>query len=548
MVGLLASLLSTTAQAGGFSISIHKSYGNKDIHKSYGTDGYTTNRPWGNVEPSKPAPLYQPPQPLPGSYYLGAAPGTGWYSAQMPANNSTGNASPVVEVEVDEPVVYEQQNIIYTVHVVSDGNLASLDAELPRSEGAAMELLDGPVATTRADRNSHTQQIVNTYHYKVMLLRAGNVVIPPIRFTGTYAAGAQTGYRQDNKFSIAADKPLTLQVRPADPAVRPWLPLHDLRLQTNLQQEGPAKAGHPITLTLELTARGALGTQLPSLSQQLESPQYRVYRDSTTTQNGISTNGRYLTGSRKETYTLIPLEDGLIRLPDINVAWWDVDMQTARLAGLPPTVASAGATSALGAAGRGQPSPFSIYFWLPMAIAMALIAGFWLGAWNRTRPLLNRAGSWLTASSQRVVQRGQQLGNRLSPLRHLRYLRIGFALLMPKSVRIWMCTRCLETEDDPHAWCTEFKQHVCEHLGMSSHASINTIAEKLITISPRVEPARLRELAHSLDGAVYGGRPLDFPAWKRELLQQLRPRLLLRSRARARRRTNLLPALNPHAA
>jgi hypothetical protein len=74
------------------------------------------------------------------------------------------------------------------------------------------------------------------------------------------------------------------------------------------------------------------------------------------------------------------------------------------------------------------------------------------------------------------------------------------------------------------------------------------MVEKLIAASPQAEPASMRELVHSLDGAIYGTRTLDFPAWKRELRQQLRPRLFSRQRPRRRRTTKLLPALNPHAA
>jgi len=517
--------------------------------KPRGNDGYTSNRPWGNVEPSKPAPQYQPPQPLPGSYYPAAAPGTGWYNAQLPAGSAAGNtAAPLVEVEVGGSVFYEQQNIIYTARVVSDGNLASLDPEWPRIEGAVVEQIDGPVASTRSSGYNRAPQIVNTYHFKLMPLHAGKVVIPAIRFSGTHAAGRQANRTQDNRFRVAASAPLTLQVRPADPAVQPWLPLYDLRLQTNLQQEGPAKAGQPVTLTLELTARGALGTQLPSLASQLESPGYRVYRDSTTTQNGISSNGRYLTGSRKETYTLIPLEDGMIRLPDVSVAWWDIDMQTARLAGLPTAQSGAGTMARLAAAGAGQQSLFPVYFWAPMAIALALIAGFWLGAWHRTRPLFKAAGTWLSATGHRAVQHGRQVGSQLYPARHLQRLRMGFALLMPKSVRIWMCTRCLDAEDNPRTWCNEFKSRVCQHLDMSSHSPLTSIAEKLIATSPSAEPAKLRELVRTLDGAIYGDKSLDFTTWKHELRNELRPHLLRRSRARSRQRSNLLPALNPRSA
>ena len=76
------------------------------------------------------------------------------------------------------------------------------------------------------------------------------------------------------------------------------------------------------------------------------------------------------------------------------------------------------------------------------------------------------------------------------------------------------------------------------------------IAEKLIEASPQAEAASMRELIHSLDGAVYGTRSLDFPAWKKELRRQLRPRLFqrARTRTRSRRAKSLLPALNPRRA
>jgi len=76
------------------------------------------------------------------------------------------------------------------------------------------------------------------------------------------------------------------------------------------------------------------------------------------------------------------------------------------------------------------------------------------------------------------------------------------------------------------------------------------IAEKLIEASPQAEADSLRELVYSLDGAIYGTRPLDFPAWKKELRKQLRPRLFQRPRSRTRNRQTktLLPALNPRRA
>ena len=312
-------------------------------------------------------------------------------------------------------------------------------------------------------------------------------------------------------------------------------------------QKGPVKAGEPVTLILELDAIGALGNQLPSLMQQLEGKQYRIYRDATEIKNAVSANGDYLTGSRKETYTIIPLEDGPIVLPEVSLAWWDVDTHSARYAGLPP-VGKAAATARTAAPAPGEHSMFPVYFWTPLIIILTLIVGFWLGAWHRTRPLLKSAAAWSSGLGQYAVKHTHRIGIRLSPEKHLKHLRMGLALLMPRSIKLWMCTRCLHAEDNPDTWCAEFKSRVCQHLNISKHASFTQITEEIIAASPQAEPARLRDLAHSLDGAVYGGSSLDFPAWKRELVHQLRPRMLRRRRWKPRHAESLLPALNPPGA
>jgi len=517
----------------------------------------TTNRPWGNLGTPKSAPKYQP-LPPPASYYMGSVPDTGWYTAQFPVNSAATVAQPGVEVDIEGAVLYEQQNIIYTVHVVSDANIKTLKAEVPRIEGAALEQLDGPVLSTRRSGRDNKQQIINTYRYKLMPLRSGEITIPAIRFTGTWAQSRQLPRGPGipasipaGSFSIAAESARTLQVLKANTEVNPWLPLHDLKLETSLLQKGAAKAGEPVTLIVELNAIGALGNQLPSLMQQLESEHYRIYRDATEIKNAVSANGHYLIGTRKETYTVIPLEDGRIQLPNVGLAWWDVDTHSARLAGLPHAGKMA-ATGRAAALTSGEHSMFPVYFWAPLVITLALLAGFWLGAWHRTRPLLKTAAAWSSALGQHAVKHAHRhahrVGIRLSPEKYLKRLRMGLALLMPRSIKLWMCTRCLHAEDNPDAWCVDFKSRVCQHLNISQHSSLTQITEEIIAVSPQVEPARLRALAHSLDGAIYGGSSLDFPAWKRELVHQLRPGLLRQRRSRTRRMRSSLPALNPRAA
>lgn len=560
IICLLAGFISSVTQvAAGFSFSTGNS-SKKDPR-------ITTNRPWGNIGAYQPGVKYDPPPPPPMQNtpvqnvpYLGSAPGTGWYSAQLPSMGTAGQATsgdPVVEVETDGTVFYEQQNVVYTVRVVSDGNLKTLDPVIPKIDGAILEQLDGPVASTRLKGRSGGQEIVNAYHFKLTPLRSGEIRVPPIGFTGTPVAsrqwnGGRAAPASGGRFSIAADAPLRLEILAAESSVTPWLPLHDLQLRSHLSKNTPAKEGVPVTLTLELKARGATGEQLPSLQGLLKSNDFRAYRDSTTTSSGISRDGKQLTGSRKETYTLIPLHDGWIRLPAISVAWWDVDSGTARTASLP------GAAEAALAAGNGASSTatagqdrFSGLFWAPIFITLGLIAGYWLGAFARTRPLLRtamrRSRAWLSTGKQLATHSAQVVTAKLSLAGPLQKLRMGLALMMPKSIRLWMCTRCVEQEDDPREWCSEFKQRACQHLDISTHTPLPAIAERIIELNPKVEADGVRALAQSLDSAMYGGQSLDFVVWKRDFQQHLRPHLFRRRRSRTRRSRNVLPALNPHS-
>ncbi|MDH3980118.1 MAG: BatD family protein [Gammaproteobacteria bacterium] len=554
IICLLATFISGVTQtAAGFS------FGTSNPSKK--DPRITTNRPWGNLDTPKPALKYEPPPATPGSRYLGAGPGAGWYAAQVPGvGNPSHGGQPVVEVETSRAVFYEQQNIVYTVRVVSSDNLKTLNPVIPRIEGAILEQVDGPVASTRKSRRNSAREIINEYHFKLTPLRSGEIVIPAIRFTGTHVSGRQWNgapgmpvSATENSFSIASDSPLKFQVLPADPAVKPWLPLNDLKLRMHMPDDGPVKAGVPVTLTLELTARGALGAQLPSLEQQLKNNGFRAYRDSVTTSNGISRDGTQLLGSRKETYTIIPTQDGRVQLPGIQVAWWDVETGMAMLAGLPGqnAVASAAGNSHAAVA-TGEQEFVSGYFWASMLIIMGLIVGFWLGAWARTLPSVHsagtRAGTWLSATGRRVVQNTVTASKKFSPMPYLDRFRLGLAFIMPRTVKLWLCIRCIERESSPEAWCAQLRSRICRDLEISRHAPITAIAEKIIEVQPLAEPARLRSLVQSLDHAIYGAGPLDFAAWKKDFRNQLRPRLYRGRRSRLRRARRVLPALNPHTA
>ncbi len=257
-------------------------------------------------------------------------------------------------------------------------------------------------------------------------------------------------------------------------------------------------------------------------------------------------------GSRRETYTLIPLRDGWLRLPDIQVAWWNVDTARAMVAGLAGQSTHDSVAQRLGAmASDSEQQPYSVFFWVPLLIFTGLIAGYWLGHWARTRPLLHAAGHrakvWLSGAGRGVLQHAAVAGSKLAPAPWLGRLRMAVAYIMPRTVSLWLCLRCIEREDRPETWCSEFRSRICSKLDMARHAPMSAIVEKIIEAQPAAEPARLRALGQSMDSALYGDVQLDFAAWKQDFRQQLRPRLYRPRRSRRRAR-NVLPALNPRRA
>ena len=197
-----------------------------------------------------------------------------------------------------------------------------------------MQKIAGPDTSTRKDAKGN-REIVNDFTLTLTPLRSGDLELPPIKVSGTQAGSGQGGYPgPSSRYEVASERS-RVQVRPILTSVSPWLPLHDLNLTANLDSARDVAEGEPVTISLELKAVGAQGSQLPSLEGLLASPDFRVYREQTLTEGGLSADKRSLVGKRTEYYTLVPHSGGRLRMPAIQIAWWNVDKGTREVAGLP---------------------------------------------------------------------------------------------------------------------------------------------------------------------------------------------------------------------
>ena len=221
---------------------------------------------------------------------------------------------------------------------------------------------------------------------------------------------------------------------------------------------------------------------------------------------------------------------------------------------LPGQEAAANAAASREAAmAAGEQDLFAVYFWAPLLIVLGLIVGYWLGAWARTRPFFksagSRAGNWLSASGQSVVQHTVAAGKKLSPMPYLDKLRMGFASVMPRPVKLWLCVRCIEREDTAGGMVYRVQVtylqasgyfQSCTHLG---YCRENYRGATNGATCQAACPGSSQWITHCMVPD-----PWILSAWKKDLRRQLRPRLYRSRRSALRRARRELPALNPHVA
>ncbi len=501
---------------------------------------------------------YQPHQfrPMPQNNVRGTPP-VSPQQYQQPYSQPQANIRPTLELIVKDTTPYVQENTLLTLRVISGSNISRIDPILPQDQSIMFHKIRDPTAYTRNVRGR--PQIVNEVVYLITPLQDGSLELPIKADIET----AGNGYGSQS-MRLESTQPLSLEVRPAQAGVLPWLPLEQLTLTSNITSGIQVEEGKPISLVLKLNAIGATGGQLPSLERLLQSPDFRVYKEKTDTKGGLSKNGRHIMGNRTEHYTLVPQYGGDLRLPSARMGWFNVNSGTVEYSSLPiKTVQASGIQAGLerffGSEAGGQsmfPAGYASSFWAPLTGILLLFVGYWVGVWFKGRKVegkpsaMNAIGNAARNTADGARQKTNRLLSHLNPLRYVRRAMARSASMMPLSVRFWFWVRCANDESDPGLWCRTLQFLSCRQLSLSPHAPLPEVAERVIECQPSANPEKVRALFKQLDGSLYGHEEIDFERWKKELKRQVRPgvRSLFRSANKSGKKGRRLPDLNPKAA
>ena len=255
--------------------------------------------------------------------------------------SSGGKLAPIfIDASLDRESVYVQAQAVLTLRIYHSVSLYDDSSLTPLSiPDARVEQLGDP-RTFETDINGVRHGVIEL-RYAIFPQQSGELSIPAQVFSAT-PVERSNGY-EFNPFGPRPGRPtrvkspeipLEVKPRPASwPADVPWLPARALTLSEAWNPEPKAvTVGDSLTRSLMLRAEGLSSAQLPPLPIQ-DSAGLRRYPDQPQQRNEVNDKG--LIGSREESEALVPSQSGRITLPEVQVLWWNTELDRLESASLP---------------------------------------------------------------------------------------------------------------------------------------------------------------------------------------------------------------------
>ena len=255
--------------------------------------------------------------------------------------NSGGKLAPIfIDASLDRESVYVQAQAVLTLRIYHSVSLYDDSSLTPLSiPDARVEQLGDP-RTFETDINGVRHGVIEL-RYAIFPQQSGALNIPSQVFSATPVERSNSyefnpfGPRPGRPTRVKSPEiPLEVKPRPASwPADVPWLPARALTLSEAWNPEPKAvTVGDSLTRSLMLRAEGLSSAQLPPLPIQ-DSAGLRRYPDQPQQRNEVNDKG--LIGSREESEALVPSQSGRITLPEVQVLWWNTELDRLESASLP---------------------------------------------------------------------------------------------------------------------------------------------------------------------------------------------------------------------
>ena len=255
----------------------------------------------------------------------------------MPASAAgSGIADDLVYIEatVDNTAVYVQSQVVYTLRIYHA-------VQLRNASLSELELSDNDAIVEKLAENRTYEKFINGRRYRVFEKQfavfpqnVGELVIEPAILEAQYIDLPRVlrTKRVESDAVTLTVKPIPQQARKAQSGY--WLPARSLTLSEEWSDSSnEIQVGEPVTRTLTLRATGLLSAQLPEMGDIASKKDIKQYADQPVLDNVIKNEG--FIGKRQEKIAYIPTSPGELKLPEIEIVWWNTEKNKLETAKLP---------------------------------------------------------------------------------------------------------------------------------------------------------------------------------------------------------------------
>lgn len=233
-----------------------------------------------------------------------------------------GDQSFFVNISSDLQTNVEQAQILVTIRVFSDKSLQEISL-------SSLQFNHGDVVVESLGDEKSFQTKINGKPYLVIEQKAalfpqkaGPLVVQPVLALADVRVGNRTFFGDPTTKPVRArSDSLTLDISEKPKSDNVWLPAKSLTLKDEwLSDPSQFTVGEPITRVLTIDALGLTAAQLPELDIKPMSS-VKMYPDQDQLNNTITVDG--VRGVRQEKIAYIPSKSGVIKLPALEIPWWN---------------------------------------------------------------------------------------------------------------------------------------------------------------------------------------------------------------------------------
>ena len=238
-------------------------------------------------------------------------------------------------LQPDSPYVQQQSLLQVKLYRAINTASASLSEPVTNNGNLVIEKL-GEDGSYPASHNGKRYQVVER-NYALLPQASGELTIDPIQFEGQLASRSRFGFDPfsgGRRVRVESD-PIVLQVKPIPASFngQQWLPAKNLALTAHWSEIQPEfRAGEPVTRVIGVTATGLAASQLPEIEMKLPAG-VRSYRDQPVLLARAELGG--IVSEREDSIAIIPEQPGILRLPAVEIPWWNTTTDQLEIASLP---------------------------------------------------------------------------------------------------------------------------------------------------------------------------------------------------------------------